>query len=304
MKSAKIWLSFAVCFMLFIFAPLEMLFMNQDEFWFDAYLLLSIMIFVFAVPCVCSIVAFVVLEKWSKKVYGVCLAVYFAAFVSLYIQGNYMTGNLPLLDGLPIDWSLYKAEYVQSYVLWIAVAAAVAVIYHKTKGVLFEKIVGVVSICMTLMFVVTLTALAATHHGFEKKPGLVVTYKNILQLSEDQNLIVLLLDAVDAETMSELLAQDSEYQDIFEDFTYYSNMMGAYPATRNAIPFILSGKWFENEVEFREYEAAAYAESPLFANLEGGVGRWGFTRRNFSPMMRESRDLKMCFPASAVSVTS
>lgn len=45
-------------------------------------------------------------------------------------------------------------------------------------------------------------------------------------------------------------------------------VLGGYPATRNAIPYILSGEWYENKVEFRKYEAKAYAESPLFHSLE------------------------------------
>lgn len=42
-----IWLSIVTCFMLFLYAPLELLFLNQDEFWYDAYLLIPIMFFVF-----------------------------------------------------------------------------------------------------------------------------------------------------------------------------------------------------------------------------------------------------------------
>lgn len=262
------WISIVTCFMLFIFAPFELLFMNQNEFWFDAYLLAPIMLFVFAVFCACSILAFAILGKLSEKIYRVGVAVYFVVFLSLYIQGNFLTGSLPLLDGSNIDWSLYRKEYIQSYVLWIVVAVLVAIVYHKTKDRFFESSVKVVSICMTLMFCVTLLTLALNNHGFEKKLGLTVTDKNLFQMSRDQNLVILILDAVDAREMDALMEENSDYQDIFTDFTYYRNAMGVYPATRNSVPYILSGEWYENEVEFREYEARAYADSPLLSNLE------------------------------------
>ncbi len=263
-----IWLSVATCFMLFLYAPLELLFTNQDEFWFDVYLLAPIMFPVFAVSCLISILVFALLQKWNAALYRFGLAVYFIVFICLYVQGNLLTGSLPLLDGKPIDWSLYKKEYIQSYVLWVVAAAAVIIIYRRIKHRTFENMVKLAGICMTLMFCVTLLTLALTNRGFERKPGLSVTTKNMFQLSRNDNLLILVLDAVDARNMNAILEENPEYQDIFTDFTYFQNMLGAYPATRHAIPYMLSGKWYQNETVFREYEAQAYAESPLFATLE------------------------------------
>ena len=69
-----IWLSIVTCFMLFLYAPLELLFLNQDEFWYDAYQLIPIMFFVFVVTCTASITVFVLLLKWSQTLYRIGLA--------------------------------------------------------------------------------------------------------------------------------------------------------------------------------------------------------------------------------------
>lgn len=303
-RGGGIWLSVVTCFMLFIFAPFELLFMNQNEFWFDAYLLAPIMLFVFGVACVCSILGFAILRKCGETIYRLGLAVYFVVFLSLYIQGNILTGSLPLLDGSNIDWSLYRKEYVQSYVLWIVVALVVAIVYHKTKDRFFESMVRVVSICMTLMFCVTLLTLALSNHGFEKKLGLTVTDKNMFQMSEDQNLVILILDAVDARAMNALMEDNPDYQDIFTDFTYYRNTMGVYPATRNSVPYILSGEWFENEVEFREYEARAYADSPLLSDLEQKGWQIGLYEQELLANDEGKKRFENGFPAREVSAVN
>ncbi len=266
--SSGVWLSVVTCFMLFLYAPLELLFTNQDEFWFDVYTLTPVMAVIFAAVCIASIAVFFILRKLSEKLYGIGLALYFIAFLCLYIQGNLLTAGLPSLDGKPIDWSLYTAKKVQSAILWLVVAVFVGVAFWKIKQELFEKAIKGISIAMTLMLCVTLLTLAVAGQGFEKKPGLGVTTRDMFQMSEDTNFVILLLDAVNGQTMYDVIASDGDYQNIFTDFTFYSNMMGVYPATKYSVPYILSGQWFENQTSFREYEAEAYAASPFFASME------------------------------------
>lgn len=71
--NSGIWLSAVACFMFFLYAPLELLFTNQDEFWFDAYILLPIMSVVFLIAIICSILLFFVV-RWGggKGVIGSC----------------------------------------------------------------------------------------------------------------------------------------------------------------------------------------------------------------------------------------
>lgn len=96
-----IWISVATNSMLWIFAPLELLFTNQDEFWFDAYTLISMMVIVFAVISIISIAAFAFLKKINVKIYRLGVVLYFSAFICLYIQGNWLKKGLPVLDGDP-----------------------------------------------------------------------------------------------------------------------------------------------------------------------------------------------------------
>lgn len=275
--SGGIFVSMATSFMLFLYAPLELLFTNMDEFWFDAYIVTSVMIVVFVIGSVVSILAFSLLYKINEILYRFGLMLYFAGFICLYVQGNILNAGLPPLDGEQIDWSMYPAEQVKSIILWgsvFSVTLAVTILC-KFKTELFEKIVKIISICMTLMFCVTLLTLALTNGGFEKKPNMCVTDRAMFDMSLDSNFVILLLDAVDADIMNRMIETDVGYRDIFTDFTSYNDAMGVYPYTKHSIPFILTGGWFENKTDYREYARAAYVNSPFLKTLEEGDYQMG-----------------------------
>lgn len=264
----NVWLSIAVCFMLFLYAPLELLFTNQDEFWFDAYILTPLMLVPFGIGCVCAILLFFLLGKLNEGLYWLGLAVGFIGYIGLYVQGNFLASGLPPLDGEPINWDLYTGERVKSVIAWAIAAIVVITLFCKLKREVFSRIVQVVSICMTLMLGVTLLTLAMTNQGFSKKPSMSVTTENMFAMSQDSNFVILLLDAVDAQVLEGMLETEPEYQDIFTDFTFYDNVVAAYPYTQHSIPYILSGSWYENETSFKEYEREAYAQSPFLEAME------------------------------------
>lgn len=199
--SGGIWLSVVTCFMLFLYTPLELLFTNQDEFWFDAYILFPVMAVVFCIVCIASILAFALLKRIHGKLYRVGLMLYFIVFICLYVEGNFLAAGLPPLDGEMIDWNLYTAERMKSIILLIIVTAVVATAFCRLKQDVFEKLVRVVSICMTLMLGVTLLTLAVSNEGFAKKPSMSVTTGNMFEMSQDENFVILMLDAVDAQAM-------------------------------------------------------------------------------------------------------
>lgn len=94
-------------------------------------------------------------------------------------------------------------------------------------------------------------------------------------MSGEQNFVIFMLDAADSREFSYLLEQNPEYRDIFADFTYYENTVGAYSCTRYAVPYILSGKWYECDTSFEEYMEDLYDKSPLIEELENRNYRIG-----------------------------
>lgn len=130
-------LSVAAGFMLFLYAPLEIYFNNKYEFWFDFYDLIPLCLLMFAVFTGVSFLLAFIVSKINTRLYHGFLTVYLIAFLCTYIQGNFMIGNLPHLDGSTVDWAQYSGLRIGSVALWVAVTVLVILAVKKlslTKG--------------------------------------------------------------------------------------------------------------------------------------------------------------------------
>lgn len=257
----------AMCFMLLFYAPLELYFYNQSDFWFDVYDLFPLLVLLFLLGF--AVCALLMAAAWllSRRLYQVLLPAGVIAFLSTYIQGNFLAGNLPVVDGSDIDWEAYSSGRVQTIILWVVVTAVICVACSLLRREKFARLVRVVSLCMILMFTMTLVSILITTKGYERKKY-VSTVKDEYEFSENRNFVILMLDSVDSEPLYEIMKANPEYQDIFEDFTYYANTLGAYPYTQFAVPFILSGEWYENDRDFTEYDVNVFKNSDFLASLE------------------------------------
>lgn len=267
MKSG-ILVSLAACFMLCIFAPLEIYISNPGEFWYDAYLLFPFCLKLFGVLLLISFLAFFAAYLCGDKLYDLALAGYFSVFAGAYCQGNFGVGNLPPFDGTEVNWAAYRKEILLSTLCWLFIAAAVFVLLGVLRRDRFRKTVSAVSAFFFAILFCTLAVLGIGGGLFEQKQFVRFTKNDQFEMSTDQNFIILLLDAIDEECFWQIWEQHPEYQEAMEDFTYYNNALTGYPYTMHALPLMLSGEWYENKEPFRDYELRIYRDSPFFGELE------------------------------------
>jgi hypothetical protein len=186
-----------------------------------------------------------------------------------------MTGALPTLDGNIIDWGDYADPIRYSNIMWAAAALVIILLRLTVLKKIFSKAVRFVSACMMLMFAVTMVIVGISNDGFEKKAEVTFTTQYRWDYSSDTNYIIFVLDAVDGTEESEVLANHPEYTEALRDFTYYDNVMSAYTYTHFAMPFLLSGEWFEFQESFYDYEERAYTESEILTTLKEQGYRMG-----------------------------
>ena len=261
-------LSFALSFMLCVYAPLELYITNQSEFWFSIDIMMQPIALLFGYFFAVGFVLFCLLRSIGVLPYRIGLLIGTAALLFLYVQGNFFVSGLPALDGTDFDWSAPSPERVKSIVALLVCIALCTVIFVKFRKTLFDKITLFVSGGLSLMLLLTLTTLLLTTPA-EDKAGMLGCYDiGEYEYSTDENFIILVLDAVDGYAFESAVASNSEFSDTFDDFVYYSDALAAYPYTMHSIPMILSGQWHENDMPFEDYVSECIDNSPLIKALE------------------------------------
>ena len=260
-------------FMLFIYEPIILYATNYNDFWFDIYLiikpnLLMFLLFVF-VLCIFYTIIYLINLYFSNKlyVYKIIVILSLAIFIALYIQGNFLIGSLPALDGTAIDWEKFSTEKILSILAWIVPLIVFLIFTLKYK---YDKTIKIYTFIVATIFVMLCTSMISVlaKPGVLKEKEKIVfsTYRNINIKSNNKNFIMLVVDCVDSQMFKETI-NNSEFKNVFDDFTYYPDTMSTYSFTRESIPYIISGLWNENKTSYKEYYNNAFNSSMLLNKL-------------------------------------
>ncbi len=263
--------SFVLSFMMIIYEPTLLFISSSEDFWFTFGMMLKMNIVLF-------LIAFILLslfgiglyylgkkinKEWIINIYLILLS---SGFLFFYIQGNYFSSKLPILDGSPIEWGSFKLESIIS-VLLVIFALGLNIVLYKKKKDIYNKIVSYIAV---IIFVLLLTGLIPSI--IKNKSALNSTVKctssleNINKLSSNKNFLILVVDMLDSRTFAKVLKEENK-EDLFKDFTYYPDTLSAYSYTRESIPFMMSGKWYELDGEYSDYYNDSFDNSPLLKRL-------------------------------------
>lgn len=233
--------SFCCLFYFFIYAPLELYVTNQTEFWFDFYKILKAVLQNFALFFGLNVLGILLAACISKVFCRFVTAAELVVLLTLYVQGNFLVNHMPPFDGTEIVWEDYRGENIKTAIVCILIAAAVVTVAKLLGAKRFQGICMAVSAGLSGILMITLVTMTVTTGAYRERTTYYALENGQYRLSQDQNFLVLLLDAVDAKTFEEVMDSDPAYTETFADFTYYPDMVGAYPWTAFSVPYILSG---------------------------------------------------------------
>ena len=260
-------LSLVISFMFLIFEPISLYANNTDDFWFDLYDMLPLLVpafllfalIIFVIFAVCYLVAIKLFKKIN--LYYIIISFIFCVFLITYIQGNFLAGSLPGINGELFNWRNYIPETIISIALWFVVFIAAFLIIKKIKLKKFVSYIAPITGAVFIMLLASLASSLLTTEALEDKYTVKATFDHYNQVSKDRNFFIFLVDAIDSRSFDNLLKDRSDYQEAFKDFTYYQDTVSYYPYTRDSIPYIFSQIPNRNETSFGNYSRAAFSNS-------------------------------------------
>ncbi len=238
---AILFLGFVSC----IYAPFELYALNTQDLWFTLKNF-------WYVPLACGIFAMISAAILGLLFKGILLRVYtgiiLGAGICIYVQGNFLNLKLGEITGSNIDWAQYKGRMILNLFLWIfiiCIITALCIWGWRKKQETASKIISGVSLFMTAMLLVTLIVLIVPClQESEKQPEEgYPTNKDLLSLSDSDNVVVFVLDTYDVNYFRQALEEVPEFEEQLDGFIWFDNFTGCYPLTAWAVPFMLSGNY-------------------------------------------------------------
>lgn len=250
----------------FIASPLEIVAGSTDSLNFDfGDALPIVLMFGLIAIVVCSLV----LSLFRGRAFDVLLTVVVALGVAAYVQALLMNESLPVADGSPLELQEHLGVTIVSTLVWLAIIVGLLILNAKKKTVCRPVIMAV-----SVLLIVTQTA-SLVSIGFEQQANQgdsaekrVMTSRDLFQISEDENVVVFVLDFFETELLSEkILDKYPDTLDEFTGFTFYENSVGSMIPTRYGVPFLLTGEWPQDDETYREWLGNRFERSTFIPEI-------------------------------------
>ena len=219
--------------------------------------------------------------RWFPRyVAGLC-----AVGVLLWVQGNLLLADYGLLDGGGLDLTSHAWRTPFEAGLWVCVLM-LAVVFASVGGRAAPVASGVLVALQAIVLLVP-SGRDATVPGISgglSDAAQTVRWlppPEIYELSSTRNVIHIVLDAFPIYTFVDILDADrSAFDRDWSGFTFFPDHLGAFKSTTGAMPAMLSGVAFRNEMPFAEFRAR-------HPSVFHALGQHGYRLRSLTAQFRD-----------------
>lgn len=254
--------SFAVAYTFFFFQPLELYFNNSGFLVFKVEDLTPTLIWL-------SIAVFVglgaLLTLLRGKIHNAFVSLSIGVLVAGYLQTNLLNIDHGTLDGAEVVWREYSVWAVLNLLLWVVICLLPFLLHYLFPKIWKYAVRGVAALLVVVQIVALIVLLFTTDSPY--KEGYLVR-DGIYDVSENNNVIVFLLDRFDKQYADKQMKADPTVEANLAGFTYYENFVGSYSRTYPSVAYLLTGVRTDYSVPPTTYLKDAWTNSPFLSDLK------------------------------------
>ncbi len=228
-------------FMFLFFGPYELIATNVEEFEFGfadvAFGLIGIMLLM-------CVVSGVILLLCPVKVKKIIVKIVVILDIMFYIQ-YFLNGQMGLLDGTNSIGTKKMVFNMGAWSVVLGVAGYCIFVRHMES----KKYVWMLPYLCMLVQCVACVSLIPKFIGQEKEQW-AFTNKEEFTISQNENIIVLVLDCFSNEVIQKM---DEKELDFLRDFTFYDNANSVYEATFTSFANLLTGQPYDTTCSYLEW---------------------------------------------------
>jgi len=252
---------------IFLFGPLEIFLSEPAEFWFSVYDILPVILVGTIGSFFMLFILFLFVSLFGEKVLNIVISIIAGIGVALYIQGNWTFVNYGEMDGTAIDWSNYVSWSIIDTLIWVGIIMFVVYIFIFKPQ--YKNIYSSILLAIVGIEIITLGTLCVSSARNCVKVNYTLTNEGALNLSsQGKNVIVILADGFDGSDFLPILAEEPEFKEYFEGFTFYEDTCGTSLYSEESGITLLTGNQFTVGYTFSENIENTYQESNLYNELE------------------------------------
>jgi hypothetical protein len=274
MTGKNLWATPLLSLTLFIFGPAQVYFLNSREFQYGVGDLIPYLAgLALAGAALVILIEVLAPAALAEKIQALLLA--FALL--LWLQGNFLAWDYGVLDGRDILWNEKTIHGVIDTSLWVL---GLALAWRFSQPL--KRWTRPLALALFVIQALTIGKLALTEAKHSRPFRYGIDRSNEFAFSGERNVIILILDTFQTDIFQEMLNESTTYAKLFSGFTYFRNALGGSPNTCTAIPFILTGRQYDNSQPLADFLKAAYLRSsiPLLLKRSGyrcDLFAWNFT---------------------------
>ena len=259
---------FAFSFFIFLYSTISVYFSNCEELPFS---LMDFLPFYLIGFFAAFVFIFLVLLLTKKFLHRLAFSLTAGATLCAYVQSFITTLTFKGLPGDGLASSPSKLTILINLAVWgLALAGFVFFAFLRKKAEFVRTVLSIALIAVTVMQMFTLAPSAITYmskNAASDKTTYILTTENQLELSADENIVVLVLDSFDRDFFLEYMESNPDAMEDFDGFTYYDDNIAYYPRTYPATASMLSGTVNDFSLSRKQYLENAYGDSVFLSDL-------------------------------------